>query len=155
MNRFKKIFFYFPAVCCFIALASVFPDSVSAENAVDTDVLVIHASQNQNHIDPELTDLAEELSSVFKYTSYRLLKTKNMRLGKNQTGRVTLPGRRTLSVTPVNITGEKIKYQITIHKTKNQIFGTQIILKNNRSITIGGPRFRNGFLLFNITGRSL
>jgi len=126
-----------------------------AGNSVRTDVRIIHASQGQNHIDSGLSDLAEELGSVFKYTSYRLIKAESMTLNNNQQGIVNLPDERSLIVTPITISKEKIKYQINILKSGDQIFGTQILLKNQRSITIGGPKFKDGYLLFNISGNAL
>ena len=134
---------------------NLFPNSAIAGNTVKTTVRVIHASQGQNHIDPELKDLAKELGSVFKYTFYKLINTKNMNLGNNQKGLVKIPGNRSLVVTPINIGREKIKYQIGIFKSGDQIFKTQILLNNQRSITIGGPKFKNGYLLFNISGKIL
>ena len=141
-------------VTCWICFfPSLFSNIAIAGNTVKTDVRVIYASQDQNHIDPELKDLAAELGSVFKYTSYKLIKAKTMNLGNNQKGAVQLPGKRSLVVTPVKISGEKIKYQIGIFKSGDQIFKTQILLNNKRSITIGGPKFKKGYLLFNISGK--
>ena len=141
-------------VTCWICFfSSLFLNMAIAGNTVRTDVRVIHASQGQKHIDPGLKDLAEELGSVFKYTSYKLIKTKTMNLGDNQKGSVKLPGKRSLVVTPVKISGKKIKYQIGIFKSGEQIFKTQILLNNKRSITIGGPKFKKGYLLFNISGK--
>ena len=152
MIRIQNITSILFAIFCVCFFASLFPNIVIAGNAVRTNVRVIHASQGQNFIDSELRDLAEELGSVFKYTSYRLIKTKSMVLNNNQQGVVSLPNKRSLVVTPIKISGGKIKYQINIFKSGDQIFGTQILLKNQRSITIGGPKFKNGYLLFNVSG---
>ena len=152
MIRIQNITSILFATCCVCFFVSLFSNIAIAGNAVRTDVRVIHASQGQNFIDSELRDLAEELGSVFKYTSYRLIKTKSMVLNNNQQGVVSLPNKRSLVVTPIKISRDKIKYQISIFKSGNQIFGTQILLKNQRSITIGGPKFKNGYLLFNVSG---
>ncbi len=153
MIRIQNLVSRLLVVCCICFFANLFPNIAIAGNAAGTYVRVIHASQGQNFIDSELRDLAEELGSVFKYTSYRLIKTKNMVLNNNQQGVVNLPNKRSLVVTPIKIGGGKIKYQISILKSGDQIFGTQIILKNQRSITIGGPKFKKGYLLFNISGQ--
>ena len=124
-----------------------------AQETVNTGVRVIHASTGQQHIDPGLRDLVPELRSVFRYTSYKLLNHQSMNLGKNQQGRVNLPGNRTLVVTPTNIQGKRINYNININRSGNPVFNTQVLLKNNSSITIGGPQFKKGVLLFNISGK--
>ena len=152
MMRIQNVTAIFFVTCWICFLVSLFPNISIAGNAVRTDVRVIHASQGQTFIDSELRDLAEELGSVFKYTSYRLIKTKSMVLNNSQQGVVNIPNKRSLVVTPIKISGKKIKYQISIFKSGEQIFGTQILLKDQRSITIGGPKFKNGYLLFNISG---
>lgn len=134
---------------------SFLPGTVLAGGLVKTDVRVIHASGGPKFIDDGIRDLAQELDSVFKYTSYRLINANSMDLGSNQKGLVRLPGKRSMVVIPINISGNRIKYNIGIFKSKKQIFQTQIMLRNNSSITIGGPKFKNGYLLFNISGKIL
>jgi len=129
-----------------------FTQPAFAKNQVLTDVRVIHASTGSKHVDPNLKKIIPELRSVFKYTSYRLLKDQRMNLRFNQKGRVTLPGERTLVVIPSDMDGKRIRYQINIHENNHPIFQTQVLLKNNCSITIGGPQFNDGVLLFNISG---
>ena len=129
-----------------------FSQPALAENLVLTDVKVIHASTGSKHVDPSLKKIIPKLKSVFKYTSYRLLKNQRFNLHFNQKGHVNLPGKRALVVIPTDMDGKRIRYQITIRKNNHQIFQTRVLLKNNSSITIGGPQFNNGYLLFNISG---
>lgn len=126
---------------------------VIAGGQVQTDVRVIHAAQGPHHIDSGIRDLASELESVFRYTSYSLIQTSRMSLGLNQKGGVNLPGDRRLLVSPTDISGGRIQYEISILKSKKTIFQTQILLNNQSSITIGGPQYNNGYLLFNISGQ--
>ncbi len=148
MIRFFKIILLFTGVSCFC----FFTQPAYAKNQVLTDVKVIHASTGSKHADPSLNKIISELKSVFKYTSYRLLNNQRLNLGFNQVGRVALPGKRTLFVIPSNMNGKRIQYQINIQENNHPIFQTQVLLKNNSSITIGGPQFNNGILLFNISG---
>ncbi len=154
MARFLKaiiILFVTLWICSFTSMAI-------AEPAVKTNVRIIHASQGRNHIDSDLSDLAEELeelSSFSKYKSYRLIKAKNMRLNENQKGSVNLPGKQSLIIIPIRISEKKIEYQISFLKSGDQAFSAQIHLKNGRSMTIGRPKFKKGYLLFNISGNIL
>ena len=122
------------------------------KNQIFTNVKIIHASIGANYLDPGLKVIISELESVFKYTSYRLLQEQKLNLKLNEKGRVNLPEKRIMFITPLNTDGNRIKYQINILKNKRSVFQTRILLKNNRSITIGGPKFNNGYLLFNISG---
>jgi hypothetical protein len=124
----------------------------SGISQVSTNVMVIHASTDSTHIDPGLTRIISQLKSVFKYTSYRLLKDKKLNQHFNEEGIVNLPGKRTLIIIPTDVSGKRIGYQINIQKNNRSIFKTQVSLKNNKSVTIGGPQYKKGVLLFNISG---
>ena len=117
-----------------------------------TNIKVIHASTGKNYLDPSLKQIIPELESIFRYTSYKLLKTQSLNQRLNREDKINLPGKRSLVITPLDSDKKKIRYQINILKNQHSVFHTVILLKNNRSITIGGPKFKNGNLLFNISG---
>ena len=150
MINFIKIRFILTAIS-FIYL--FLPPVVLAGDRVLTDVKVIHASiTGAEQLDPGLKGIIHELKSVFKYTSYRLLKDQRFNLNFSQEGLVDLPGSRTLLILPSDTDGKRIRYQINIQKNNLSIFQTQVMLKNNSSITIGGPELDSGVLLINISG---
>lgn len=148
MGGFIKTILILSGISCFC----FFTQPAFAKNQVLTDVKVIHASTGTRHVDQGLKGIISELESVFKYTSYRLLKDQRLNLSFNQKGRVNLPGKRTLVVIPTDMKGKRIRYQINIQKNNHPIFQTRVLLKNNSSITIGGPQFKDGVLLLNISG---
>ncbi|OGR10026.1 MAG: hypothetical protein A2277_06785 [Desulfobacterales bacterium RIFOXYA12_FULL_46_15] len=152
MTKFMKISILLLAI---LSLSLSF-QTVSAGSQVLTDVKVIHASTGRGgtgeQSDSSLKGIIKELQSVFKYTSYRLLEDKRFNLDFNQQGLVNLPGSRTLLIVPSDTDGNRIRYQINIEKNYHSIFQTQVMLKNNSSLTIGGPELDNGVLLINISG---
>ena len=139
-----------------ISCTYLFLPSALAGGQVLTDIKVIHASSGGSgrieQLDPGLKGIIHELKSVFKYTSYQLLKDQRFILNFNQEGRVSLPGNRTLLILPSAPEGKRIRYQINIQKNDSTIFKTQVMLKNASSITIGGPELDKGVLLINISG---
>ncbi len=149
----RRFWIFFLAGTVAFMASIVLPEAICASSRVQTSVRVIHASQDPHHIDASIRDLAAELESVFRYTAYRLVQSRAMTLEFNQKGSVGLPGDRTLMVNPARITGGRIQYQISILKAGEQIFQTQVLLRDGGSITIGGPRYGNGYLLFNISGQ--
>ena len=150
MINFMKIRFIL-TIISFIYL--FLPPVVLAGDRVLTDVKVIHASTTgAEQLDPALKGIIHELKSVFKYTSYRLLKDQRFDLNFSREGLVNLPGNRTLLILPSDTDGKRIRYQINIQKNNLSIFQTQVMLKNNSSITIGGPELDSGVLLINISG---
>lgn len=131
------------------ALASASP--VWASQKVDVSVRTVLASQGSPFIDPELSGLVQELRSLFRYSSYRLLSRDRLSLKTGETGIVSLPGQRVLKVTPTSVQEKRVELQLVILKKDKQIFETLVQLLNNGSIIVGGPKHQDGSLLFNIS----
>ncbi len=147
----KKIWTYVSTLLISLVCIAMSSPAIAGDR-VTTNIRIIHASSAPAHMDPGLNDLGKELQSVFKYTAYRLLSRKSLTLDYRTTGRISLPGGRTLEISPTNFNKGRIKFKINILKKNTPVFGTEILLKNGSSITIGGPEYRNGYLLFNISG---
>jgi len=113
-------------------------------------VKTILATHGPRDVDARLSDLVQELESVFRYSSYRLLGQTSMSLGINETGMSPFPGDRVLEITPIRITGNRVRLRLEVYKEKRQVFETIIELLNRGSITVGGPKHREGYLLLNI-----
>ena len=122
-----------------------------AKDRVDIAVITILASQDSNYIDPGLSSTIRELQRVFRYSSYRLISRDRLRLALTQTGSVSLPGGRRLQITPASIQGNRVGLQLGIFKNRQQIFRTTVQLRNRSSMTVGGPKHKGGYLLFNIS----
>ena len=114
-------------------------------------VETVLASQGSPYLDPRLSDLIEELKSVFRYSSYRLLSQTPMDIRVGKTDMASLPGNRILKITPTKVAGNRVELQLVILKKKSQIFQTTIQLLNHGSIIVGGPKYKDGTLLFNIS----
>ena len=121
-----------------------------ASSVIQIHIKTILASQTAGGIDPGLRNLVEDLQSVFKYSSYQLLRQDNLNLHLNESGSVSLPGDRMMNITPRDITGGRATIELEISTGNRQIFQTVIRLLNNSSITVGGPKHQDGYLLFNI-----
>lgn len=140
-----SLFFFVWSLFCF-------PSQAVASDRMQSRIRVIHADSGPPHIDPSLKDLAQELQSVFKYTAYQLVSAKSLSLSTNHPEAVPLPGGRDLELIYKGMENGRIQLAIRILKKRRQVFTTNVLLKNHGSITIGGPRFETGYLLFNISG---
>ena len=145
IHRNLHIFFVLPILTCLLVMPA------QANQDVDIVVKTILASQGAEYLDPRLSDLVEELQSVFKYSSYRLLSEDSSNLGMGETREVSLPGKRTLKITPVQVTGDRIELQLGILKKEKNIFQTVVKLLDKSSLTVGGPEYEDGYLLFNVS----
>jgi len=136
----------------FLSLICFFSMPVLAESVYQTRVKVIQASKGPAHVDTGIQDVVSEIRPVFKYTRFKVLKEKSMSLSKGRDGRLHLPGNRTLVIVPEGMKGNRIQYHIRIDAKGKPVFQTGVMLRNNSSVTIGGPRASKGVLLLNIRG---
>jgi hypothetical protein len=134
-----------------IAIVAALSSPAWAAGKVNVAVKTVLASQGSEFIDPELAGLAQELQSLFRYSSYRLLSKDRLSLSVRETGTVSLPGNRVLKITPAGVEGKRVELQLVILKKEKQIFETVIQLLNKGSIIVGGPKHKDGSLLFNIS----
>lgn len=121
-----------------------------AQSPITIDVKTVLASKGKAYIDPRLTRVARELKSVFNYSSYELLSENGMRKRMGETGTIALPGKRVLQITPMEIKGKRVKLKLVILNKKRKDFQTVIQLLNRSRLTVGGPQYKGGYLLFNI-----
>ena len=126
------------------------PFQAMAEPNINITVKTISASGKGNSVDPRLKGLVQELQSVFRYSSYEFLGQKDLKLSSNNKGVVTLPEQRIMNISVKGVEGNRVVLDIEIQKNNSRIFQTEIKLSNKRSLTIGGPEYKGGNLLFNI-----
>lgn len=121
-----------------------------AQKSARTEVKTILASNEKGETDLRLKDLARELQSVFRYSSYQLLSRDRLNLNLNRSEKISLPGGRMMTLTLKGISGDRATIQLEILKGDSKIFQSVIQLRNNSSVTVGGPNYKGGYLLFNI-----
>ena len=73
-----------------------------------------------------------------------------MTLQPNQTGKLGLPGKRTLQITHHGIRNKRVELFLKMFKKRKSVFETSIRQNNRSSLIVGGPRYENGYLLFSI-----
>jgi hypothetical protein len=134
-----------------LLLAGGLAQPVCAGSGINIAVKTVLASQESQFTDPRLSDLIQELQSVFRYSSYRLLSQDRMKLDIQETGTASLPENRVLKITNMGISGDRAELRLEIFKKDRQTFQTVIRLINHGSITVGGPEYKGGYLLFNIS----
>jgi hypothetical protein len=147
MTRFKKLHL----LLLLVVLTGVLAAPIRAEHNIDVVVKTVLASHGAKYFDPRLSSLIKELRSVFRYSSYRLLSQDRINVRMSETGVVSLPGNRILKITPTGVTGNRVELRLVILKKRRVIFETVIQLLNNSSIIVGGPKHKDGSLLFNIS----
>jgi len=129
---------------------TAFASKAFSETGINLNIKTILGSEKPGKVDPKLKDFVKQHKSVFRYSSYSLLSQDFLKLSKKGTGKVLLPGKRELKITCTGVSKKRATLDLEIVKNKKQIFQTVIQLRKNSSVTIGGPKYMDGDLLFNI-----
>jgi hypothetical protein len=129
----------------------LFPSIVSAQ--VQTRVRIIEASNVSPSIDPGLTDVHDQLGSLFNFSSYRLLKDVNLNLVGNRPVVVPVHAGRSMEVTLVGEYRNMFELKIKITREGAPVLNTQVRLTSGRTILIGGPRHGGAVLIFALSGK--
>ncbi len=145
MKAGKRFFLFFLLFSTLGALSQVWAGPI-----IHINIKTLLASQNAGPSSPQIKSLIQEYRTVLRYSSYKLLSQNRLNLKLNESGRVSLPGNRIMKITPKGITGNRASLKLEIYKKNRKIFQTVVQLRNRSSITVGGPKYRGGNLLFNI-----
>lgn len=146
--------FRFKGTFAVLVLTMALYGLVWAGPVYQTRVRVVSADNGPARTDPGIQDMIKEIGPVFKYTRFKLLSDKTMLLPQGQKKVMHLPGARRLSITPQGMQNSRILYHLRVDTGNSPVFETNVGLNNNTSITIGGPKVKNGVMLINIQGRT-
>ncbi|MBT8372455.1 MAG: hypothetical protein KJO34_15920 [Deltaproteobacteria bacterium] len=146
----RQILLVFRAVILSVLVLFIVPFFAWAQSPVTIEVKTVLASSEGNNLDPQLSEMADELKNLFRYTSYRLLGSDRLTLKPHQTGELSLPSRRRLQITHRGIRNQRVELFLKMFKKRKNVFETNIRQNNRSSLIVGGPRYKNGYLLFSI-----
>ena len=133
-----------------VSILIIQADEAWSQTTIDLSVKTILASQKPGRNDPSLKRFQDELRDLFRYSSYELLSRDNLKLNGQDSGRISLPGNRSMKITSEGISGDRVTLQVEMFKDNRQIFQTTVRLLNDSEVTVGGPKHEDGNLLINI-----
>ena len=117
---------------------------------VHTRIRVIKASNVGQTIDPSLRDVHSDLGSVFNFTSYQLLRDNSFNLSPNQTVSISPRPEILMEVTLVGQHRPVAELIIRVIRKGKEVLNTQVRLSPRRTVLIGGPRLREGVIIYAI-----
>ncbi len=124
-----------------------------AHSGITVQVEVIKALQNSTEVDPELTGLADEVGSVLNFQGFRLLKKSRIPLKAGESGEVLLSDERRLTLHLAGFEDDQARLTLKIFKDQAEIFSTTLMMVDDGSAIIGGPRLKKGVMLLRIKGQ--
>jgi hypothetical protein len=121
----------------------------AGEPEVKFRVHVLLATSQGDHVDPQIGKrIREYLTKSFgaRYSSFRQLDTRVLRVGLDKTGEMPLPDQSTLGLRFRDIHGEFVKLTMTIKDLR-----TTIRIRNGGLFFQAGHRYKNGILILAIS----
>ena len=129
----------------FLAASLSLPtDCLHAAEDVSVHITAVVASQESEDVDPELKAIADEIKTLFTYSSYKKLKRYTVVLDEGSSDRVILPQDNPLVVT---YKGMDPDGKISIQLDMNDLLNADFSVMNGGHILIGGPEYNNGNLI--------
>ena len=136
------------ALIVFLSFLYLFFTSV-AFGQVQTRLKVIRASNVGQSVDPPLKELHNELKTLFNFTSYRLLRDENLSLSLNQPVSISArEGRIVIEITLMGLQKNMAELRIRVNREGTDILNTQVRLSPGRTVLIGGPKLREGVIIY-------
>ena len=116
---------------------------------VQTQLRVIRASNVGQGVDPTLKELHNELKTLFNFTSYRLLRDENLNLSLNQPISISArEGKIIMDITLVGLHRNVAELRIRVNREGTEKLNTQVRLSPGRTVLIGGPKVRDGVIIY-------
>jgi len=121
---------------------------------VQTRLRVIRASNVGSNVDASLRDVHDDLGSLFSFTSYRLFRDEILDLSPNKPVSISArDGRIIIEITLVGLHRSVAELKIRVAREGKDILNTQIRLSPGRTVLIGGPKVRDGVIIYAFSAR--
>lgn len=143
----RILIFFFP-----VLILSVLSIS-TAWAQVQTRIRTIKASNVGQTIDPSLRDLYSDLGSLFNFTSYQLLRDNSFNLSLNQPVSISPRPGILMEVTLVGQRRQVAELIIRVVRKGKETLNTQVRLSPQRTVLIGGPKLREGVIIYAIAAK--
>jgi hypothetical protein len=134
-----------------VLLILVFGAGAASAEAVTVDIGVVIASHEGTTIDPALSALKPKLQSMFPYSSYRMVDRMRKTLAVGETGEFSLPGNRSIQVTPAPPSGNRLRLDVQVLEGSRSLVTTTLGMSRGGMVIVGGPPYRNGVLILLIS----
>jgi len=95
----------------------------------------------------ELQQLLPKLQQVFRYKQYQVLQQHRGQMLVGGVGRWPVPGDRTLQITPASVTGQTVRFQVSLQRGGVTEVTTSLQAAHLIPAVIGGPRHGDGVLI--------
>ncbi len=116
-------------------------------------VLVVHATNEHDRVDPRLGQLTRYLSHL-RFSGYTLLETESLTLAVDAPQTFTIEGGRRVTVELLSRDDKRARMRVQITASKGgKLLDTTLSVNRNGTFFVAGPRYKNGVLILPLTAR--
>jgi hypothetical protein len=112
---------------------------------VAVQVLIAHAAQEGEGVDPRCEELRKQLGPM-RFKSLRVVQERRFRLRMGEHGGLALPSGTDLRIVPLSIIRKRLNLRLEVPGVVN----TRLQMTSGRPVIVGGPRHRGGHLIVQI-----
>ena len=123
-----------------------------AGDQVKVQVMVVHATDGKDYVDPKLAKLERHLEFL-KYSSYEVLKTESDSLRQDKSTSFSIEGGRKVTVTLLGKDDSKARLRVQMYKADKKLVDTTVSVKRGATFVVAGPKYQGGMLLLPITAK--
>jgi hypothetical protein len=123
-----------------------------SEQQVNIHVDCVCASDTNEGIDTRLaSSMGQRLHALFGYSTYHLVSHQHESTPLGKAISFELPGGRILHVEPHAIDGDMIAMMLVLFQGARPLMTTDVKLRDNGMLILGGPRYQQGMLIVSIS----
>ncbi len=125
-----------------------------AGGTVDVTIGSVLATDVGQEFDIRLASMKPQFESLFRYSSYRLMKQERRAVSWGAGASFDIPGGRYLVVAPQELRDSKISMKVMLLEGGRPLIDTSVALRNHGVLLLGGPKEQEGVLIIAIGAES-
>jgi hypothetical protein len=111
---------------------------------------VLATDGGPQEFDSRLVAMKPQFDSLFRYSSYRLMKQERRLLDWGKGASFDIPGGRYLVVAPKELRDAKVSMQVMLLEGGRPLIDTSVALRDHGMLLLGGPKQQEGVLIIAI-----
>lgn len=126
----------------------------AAGDGVAVTIGSVLATDAGREFDPRLVSMKPQFDSLFRYSSYRLMKQERRTIRWGGGESFDIPGGRYLVVAPKELRDSKVTMDVMLLEGGRPLVDTTVALRNHGMLLLGGPKQQEGVLIIAIGARA-
>lgn len=134
-----------------LTAATVNPHS----GGVEVRIGAVLASNSGQEFDQRLASMQRQFTTLFAYSSYRLVKEQRQQVLWGERVAFDIPGGRYVVVTPKEFKNDRVLMKVVLIEGTRPIVDTSLSLRDHATFLVGGPRSHDGVIILSIGADTL